>query len=124
MPTILIVDDDKNLCAALARVLESWGYKAVFETDVYKAMALVGKTKLDLILLDIIMPQLFGLDFLADAKQLKPDVAVIMLTGVQDEAIIRKAKDLGAADYIQKPFEFPDLKARIQAVLAPRSPAS
>ena len=112
---ILIVDDDPNVCSALARLVESWGYQAVAETDSFKALA--GKKPFSLVLLDIIMPQMFGLDFLAAAKDLKPELAFIMVTGVQDETIAQKAMDLGALAYVHKPFDIKNLENRIKSAL-------
>ena len=116
--SILVVDDDPNIRKTLSRIIAGWGYDVEEATDGNDALRHVAQHKPALVLLDIQMPGMGGLEFLKKAHEASPDLAIIMVTGVEDEQQARKAMELGAADYIVKPFDFDYLQTSVKAKLA------
>ena len=116
---ILIVDDEPAIRQMLGFTLAGDGYACVEARDADEALERLTDQRPDLILLDWILPGLSGIDF---AKRLKRDprsnqIPIIMLTAKTDESDKVKGLDLGADDYITKPFSTKELLARIRAVL-------
>ncbi len=112
---ILIVDDTKDILLVVSRRLESWGYKA-FTADSGEEGLRVAETELpDLILLDIMMPKMKGRDVCArlKANPATQEIPVIFLTALGLADHIKAGMDLGAEDYIVKPFEPSELKERL-----------
>lgn len=114
--TILIVDDKLNVQQMLADFLGSKGYKILFAANGRDAQLVLKKHTPDLILLDIMMPQMDGYQFISLLRQ-SSQLPVIMLTAKQQESDIVKGFELGADDYICKPFSMSELLARIKAVM-------
>lgn len=103
-PTILVVDDDTNLTQLYEAALAARGYHVCVANDGEAALTVAEKEKPDLILLDIMMPEIHGLHVL-DILKATPetqDAKVIMLTALGDEATKEKALETGAVDYIIK----------------------
>jgi two-component system, NtrC family, nitrogen regulation response regulator NtrX len=102
--TILIVDDEEGIRAALGGILEDEGYKTLFAVDGVEALANVRQEAPDLVLLDIWMPRMDGLETLQKLKELYPALTVIMMSGHGTiETAVRSTK-LGAYDFIEKPL--------------------
>ena len=111
---ILVVEDDKNIGRILKLQLEHAGYKVEVETDGLSADEKLREKAFDLVLLDIMLPQVNGLELCRRIKE-RSSVPVIMLTAkdsVSDKVI---GLDFGADDYMTKPFEIEELLARIRA---------
>jgi DNA-binding NtrC family response regulator len=102
---ILVVDDEEEVVDVLQEHFES-AYDVDRALDGRKAIARVRRKRPDLIVLDIRMPGLNGLDVLKRVKQFDPTLPVIMLTGNDDTAIAAEAITLGAFSYVPKPFDF------------------
>ena len=115
---ILVVEDDKMTQMLLERTLEIGGYEVTLADDGIDAMILLSKQRFDLILSDIAMPNLDGFKFMEVKKQKGLETPVVFLTGMDEPAEEIKAFDLGAADFIRKPFEKDVLLTRIKRVLA------
>ena len=113
---IMVVDDDQELLKLLPNIFEPEGYRTVTAHDGSSALALLEEYKPDLIILDIIMPGLDGLQLL-DLVRRRSEVPVIMLTGKCEVSYLRKALVSGADDYLRKPFSTVELLARIRAKL-------
>ncbi len=114
--TLLLVDDDRELCAMLAEYLGHEGYRVETVYSGEAALAALEQVRPDLVVLDIMMPGMSGLELL---QQLRPrtDVPVLMLTG-RGEAIDRiLGLEMGADDYLSKPCHPRELSARIKAIL-------
>lgn len=116
---ILIVDDEQDLVKLVRFNLEKDGYKVISASNGEDALLLARKERPDLIVLDLMLP---GIDGLEVCKKLKTDtelvnIAVIMLTAKGEESDITLGLKLGADDYITKPFSPKELVARVQAVL-------
>jgi len=112
----LVVDDDQALSEMLGIVLRAEGYEALFCEDGSKAQAIFQETKPDLILLDLMLP---GIDGIEVCKQIRSEsgVPIVMLTARGDTLDIVKGLESGADDYIVKPFKPKELVARIKARL-------
>ena len=120
--TILLIDDDAQVRTLLSRLLKQDGYQTVEATDAPTAMAVVVNDRPDLVLLDVIMPNIDGIDLLQQIRTAS-DVAVIMLTGLGNEADRVLGLRMGADDYVVKPFSPGELTARIESVLRRARPA-
>jgi two-component system response regulator MtrA len=116
MARVLVVDDDQALSEMLGIVLRAEGYEALFCEDGSKAQAIFQDTKPDLILLDLMLP---GIDGIEVCKQIRSEsgVPIVMLTAKGDTLDIVKGLESGADDYIVKPFKPKELVARIKARL-------
>ena len=101
---ILVVDDEPPITKVVARLLKSHGYEAIEVNDPRKVEDYILYTDLSLVISDVKMPGLNGLDLLAEIKHSKPDLPVIMLTGMTDIDTAVQATKLGAAEYLTKPL--------------------
>ncbi len=103
---VLIVDDDKNVRDFLERFLKQKGYLSVQSVESGKeAIDIIGEQDIKLVLLDIKLPGINGIEVLRKIKEIKQDTIVIMITGFPEEATAKEALKLGAYDYIIKPFD-------------------
>ena len=117
MPRILIVDDEPEIVRGLEDNLRFEGYETVAARDGEEALALIASAVPDLVLLDIMMPRMSGWDVCRELRQRGVDVPVIMLTARGAEADRVLGLELGADDYVTKPFSLRELLARVRAVL-------
>ncbi|MBI1847297.1 MAG: response regulator transcription factor [Candidatus Rokubacteria bacterium] len=117
MPRILIVDDEPEIVRGLADNLRFEGYQTLAATNGDEALAVASVEALDLILLDIMMPQTSGWDVCRELRRRGVDVPIIMLTARAEEADRVQGLELGADDYLTKPFSLRELLARVRAVL-------
>ena len=112
---VLLVDDDEDFANGLKIFLEKFNIATVIESRITSAEKQLKKFEFDIILLDVMMPGGSGFDFLPTIRQMF-DVPVIMLTALDEEAELVNGLDLGADDYITKPFSPKELVARLRAV--------
>ena len=117
MPRILIVDDEPEMLRGLEDNLQFEGYQTVTAGDGKKGLALALSEAPDLILLDVMMPGMSGWDLCRELRRRGLDVPVIMLTARGEEVDRVLGLELGADDYVTKPFSLRELMARIRAVL-------
>jgi two-component system response regulator VicR len=113
---ILIVDDDKFLIDLVKNSLEKEGYKIISASDGNTAIKLAMKEKPDLIILDILMPEIDGFE-VCYYLQKKISAPIIMLTAKDDVIDKIVGLEVGADDYITKPFNLPELVARVKSAL-------
>lgn len=113
---ILIVDDIPQNMEIVIKALEKDGYDLYIANNGFMALELISKVKLDLILLDIMMPEMDGFETLSRIKDLdqQNEILVIFISGKVEVENINKGYDLGAIDYIRKPFNILELKTRIK----------
>jgi two-component system, sensor histidine kinase and response regulator len=118
-PLILIVDDIPRNLQVLGNILKNEGYETAVATSGKQALATIDKAKPDLILLDIMMPEMDGYEVCRQIKSHTDykDIAIIFLTGKSDSDEIVKGFSLGASDYITKPFQKSELMARVKTQL-------
>lgn len=114
---ILIVDDDRDLASMLAEFLGHEGFQLAAVPDGGSALELIAERPFDLVILDVMLPGSSGFDVLREIRQRKPRLPVLMLTA-RGEAIDRiLGLELGADDYLPKPFDPRELAARVRAIL-------
>ncbi len=113
---ILVVDDAPEMTSFLERILTKEGYEVAVARDAQEGLRQVYLFRPDLILLDIMMPEMDGLAMLQRVREFV-DVPVIMLTALSQLDNKVRGLDIGADDYVTKPFEVRELKARIRAAL-------
>jgi two-component system, OmpR family, phosphate regulon response regulator PhoB len=113
---VLVVDDDEGVRALLTRYLEMEGFEVEVATDGMAAMEILDKRRPDLVLLDLSLPSVDGLDVLTATRR-KSDVPIILLTGRDAEGDRVLGLKLGADDYVVKPFSPAEIAARIETVL-------
>jgi DNA-binding response OmpR family regulator len=118
---ILVVDDTRNVQALLNDFLSSQDFDVLTASDGREALEMVQTVAPDLILLDIMMPNMDGYQFISHLRR-SSNIPVIMITARQQEADIIRGFDLGADDYITKPFRLRELLVRLRAVLRRAAP--
>jgi DNA-binding response OmpR family regulator len=115
-PRILLVDDEHSIQTLLSFPLEKDGYDVVCASDGREALARFGEGGFDLVVLDVMMPRLDGLE-VCRRMRAKSTVPIIMLTARADEVDKVVGLELGADDYITKPFSMREFRSRIKAAL-------
>jgi len=114
---VLVVDDNKEFCQNVVDILELKGYEAVAAYDGYKALELVKQDGFDLVLMDIKMPVIDGVETFKKLKEIAPDTPVIMITAYTVEDLIREALKEGAFASLKKPLDFDELFELIEQVI-------
>lgn len=103
---ILVVDDHVTVCDVLEEFLRSRGYDAYTALDGPTAIAKVKAVRPHIVLLDIMMPGMGGIETLKEIRKVDPRVGIIMVTAISDEELGKRAIELGAYEYITKPIDF------------------
>jgi CheY-like chemotaxis protein len=116
---ILVVDDEPNLAFLLAENLVDLGpdYEIEVSHSGPEALDLNTQNPFDLVITDLMMPEMNGLTLSKHLSEEKPDIKLILMTAYGNEDIALKAKDLGICSYITKPFEMEDMLEAVQSVL-------
>ncbi len=114
---ILVIEDDEGIQEMLAYSLEPDGYKVMSATTVKDGWEIIDNKQVDLVLLDWMLPDRSGIDMLHRIRKYYSQLPVIMLTARAEEEDRVQGLDVGADDYITKPFSLRELKSRIVAVL-------
>lgn len=120
--SVLIVEDDKDLRDILQTTLNDQGYLVRSAQDGTMALQMIQKTEPDLLLLDLGLPTLKGDAVCKEVKTNYPEIPIIILTGRDATADVVQGLNLGADDYVTKPFEIEELLARIRARLRKNQP--
>ncbi|MGR3176375.1 MAG: sigma-54-dependent transcriptional regulator [Candidatus Scalindua sp.] len=120
-PVILVVDDEETIRFCLKEALEFEGHKVYTEEDGEKSLSLVKKVIPDLVLLDLKMPGMNGLDLLREIKLHDPNILVILLTGHGSVDTAVNAMKAGAFDYLEKPFKMEHIKVVVEKALSTQS---
>lgn len=105
MAKILIVDDEKDLACVLCSILKLEGHETVSASDGYEAIEKIKKTHYDLVLMDIRLPGINGVETFIQIKEIDPSVKVVMMTGFSVEDLMEQALNEGAYACIHKPFD-------------------
>ena len=114
--TILIVDDEVLIRNVIKEYLLNEGYKVLEAKDGFDALRVISDNKVDLIVLDIMMPKMDGFTCLSEIRKTK-NIPVIMLSARKEETDKLNSFDLGVDDYVTKPFSPKELVARVKAHL-------
>jgi len=117
-PDILIVDDDADLRRTLVLLL-GMQYKVVEAANGKEGLALLATQRPRLILLDITMPEMSGIEVLRAARKLDPTLRIVMSTSCQEIELAKSALDLGAIEYLTKPFDAAFIRGEVARLLAP-----
>ena len=116
-PTILLMEDETNVAKGLKLVLEEEGYQVDWAETGRQALELFRQKRYDLLLADLRLPDIDGMEVIKEIKHDRPDTGVIVITGYSTVSSAIEAMKLGASDYLQKPFTDDEVKAAIQEAL-------
>jgi len=105
---VLIVDDEQAICQVLEGFFTARGFSAVSAFSGEQALARMKEGPVDVVLIDILLPGIHGIEVLKSAKQLHPQARVAMITGLKEDELRAQARALGADAYVTKPFNFSD----------------
>lgn len=122
-PCVLVVEDEESMLAGMQYALAREGYEVLVASDGESALALLAARAPDLVLLDVMLPRRSGLDVLKAMRRDGREVPVILVTAKGEELDRVKGLDLGADDYVVKPFSLAELLARVRARLRGKSRA-
>lgn len=115
---ILLVEDNEQILKGNRRFLERQGYKTAAAPNLAEAHALIGTCRPDVIILDIMLPDGSGLDFMGRLRESKyADIPILLLTGLITKEDVVRGLMVGGDDYLTKPYDFPELLALVEALL-------
>ena len=114
---ILVVDDNEEFCQNLSDILESRGYEVSTANDGFKAIELVKESGFELVLMDVKMPKMDGVETFKRVKNISPQTAVVMVSAFTVENLIREALREGAFGYLKKPIDFERLFTTIESTV-------
>ncbi len=117
MPRVLVVEDDVEIAEPLVRTLQSEGYTVAHVEDGATALTLIEETHPDVVVLDLGLPVVDGLDVCRTVRERGDDVPILILTARSSELDLVVGLDAGADDYLEKPFRSSELLARLRALL-------
>ncbi|AKX97631.1 response regulator [Neomoorella thermoacetica] len=122
MPRLLVVDDQNGVRALLQLVFGEEGYQVALAVNGRDAIRQVEHWRPDVVVMDVKMPVMGGLEALTRIKAMAPGTAVIIMTAYVEEASLEEVWSLGADDFIYKPFDLEELKAKVRRVLPVEEP--
>ena len=114
---ILIIEDEPRVASFIKEGLEEKEYETMVAYDGLTGEQAALLEAIDLVILDLILPGKGGIDVCREVKEKKPDLPILMLTAMSTTVDKVKGFDAGADDYLVKPFDFPELLARIKSLL-------
>ena len=114
---ILVVDDEDYFLEIVCRRLSRIGHECYTANSAEQAAEMLEDNGIDLMLLDILMPQKSGLEFLREALQLQPGMAIAMVSAVMDPRVAMQARRMGAIDFLKKPMSMDQLAMRVDMML-------
>ena len=117
MKKILIIEDDPAIQYGLIEALEEEHYQIISADDGEEGYQKAQKENIDLIILDLVLPSKNGIEICKDLRKLQVTIPILMLTGKKEEVDIVLGLEIGADDYVTKPFSLKELIARIKALL-------
>ena len=117
MAKILIADDEAGWRELLLYELQVEGYEVLTAENGFRALQILGDEKVDLVITDICMAGMDGVDFIETFKKKNPEQKVLFITGYAVEEKLKKAQKLGAVPYLEKPFNMDDLFSTVRKIL-------
>jgi putative two-component system response regulator len=119
-PSVLVCDDEESIRSALKKYLVQQGYEVSTATTGEEALQVLRRQKIACMLLDVRLPGISGVDLVPQVMELEPNIALLMLTAVNDATSAALCMQRGAMDYLTKPIELTDLSRAIQRALRRR----
>ena len=119
-PHCVVADDEPRLRQVLGRLMRQEGFTCHEAASGVEGLELVGRLPVSLVLTDLRMPHMDGLELLRELRARHPDVAVVMITAVADVDMAVRALTLGATDYLTKPFNLDEVRARVAQAMEKR----
>ena len=113
---ILVVDDEKSLCLMVVKFLRRAGYDCHSTADPINALEILKDDNFGLVISDIAMPEMNGLDLIREIRQKHPGIGTLAMTGYTRDYTYSDIIEAGAADFIGKPFELTELEAKIERI--------
>lgn len=117
IPRILIIDDEANICRSCIKILSKEGYDTSYSLDGHEALRLINREDFDIVITDLKMSRLGGMEVLANVKEHFPDTLVIVITGYSTVSSAVEVMKMGAFDYLPKPFTPHELRAVVKQAL-------
>lgn len=114
---IIVVDDDVIMLQAIKTMLAKNGYKVFATTDAQDALDTIMEEDFDLIISDIMMPYLSGIELLSSIKRINPALPIIIISALDQQEVILTAFKEGAADFVKKPINLNELLLRVRKLL-------
>lgn len=118
---IFVIDDQKGIRAMITEALKEENYQVYSAGGGIEALALLQKIKPDLIILDLKMPGMSGLELSKEIALLDPAIPVIFMTAYGEIGIVNKLKEQGAKYFLAKPFDVDELKQKVSSILKPQA---
>lgn len=122
MTSVLVVEDDANMLDMILFVLSREGYRVRGAVNGQEALEEMDRSPADLVVLDVMMPVMDGWDLCRELRRISPELPIIMITAKHETSQKVKGFDLGADDYLVKPFALEELFARVRALLRRAAP--
>lgn len=120
MHKILIIDDEENICQSCLKILSKMGWHAEYAVTGYDALKLLEKEPFEVVITDLKMSSMGGMEVLSRVKDLSPDTMVIVITGYATVSSAVEVMKMGALDYLPKPFTPDELRAVVRNALLER----
>ena len=114
---ILIIDDDREICEYMELLLEQEGYEVRAETDPRKGLETLREEEFHVVVLDIMMPEINGMDALEKIRKFDSDIAIIIFTGYPSIDTARTSMQYDVSDYIKKPFDVDEFTESLERIL-------
>jgi len=114
---ILVVDDEKDILVTLKDILQRQGYEVILVSNGFEALEILHKTTVDLIITDIIMPKMEGLEFIQKVRSEYPKLPIVVMSGFSNDHYLTAALYFGAVCKLTKPFEIKELLHAIKCAL-------
>jgi DNA-binding NtrC family response regulator len=116
-PRILVIDDHPGVLDFMVMALKAAGYAPQGLSDSREALRVLQENRFDLVVSDIVMPYLHGLELLEAAKRQDPSTRVLFVTGYPNQTIVGEALNKGASGIVEKPFEMEEFLAMVRQIL-------
>lgn len=122
---ILIVDDDQDFCYSAGIALRMAGYKIASVSSGHEALSILRsgrRVRFDLLLLDVIMPEMSGIEVIEEMNKIGNPLPVLVISGLADEHLVTELRNMGCADFLDKPFEPREMVRRVANILERTDP--
>ena len=113
---ILVIDDEEDIRGLLQSFFNDLGYRTLVAADLNQTVFILNREEPDIVFLDIVLPGVNGIEILKLLKRLNPALIVVMMSGYATEAKARAALDLGAFDYMNKPFDMEHVRNMLNMI--------